>query len=166
MKKKSLIIPSVVAAVLLPFIYFLFFNGNGSVFAHEHSDEGIHWHFNLTIIIDGRKVVIPAGIGITVGKIKDTELSGMQMSPLHTHDSSGRVHLESIKPRKFTLNDFFSIWEQQFDSSCILDKCIGAGDLRMFVNGKENKGFEDYALRDLDEIVIMYESKPGMVENE
>jgi hypothetical protein len=33
------------------------------------------------------------------------------MSPLHTHDSSGVIHVESNTDRYFTLGEFLDIWK-------------------------------------------------------
>jgi hypothetical protein len=59
-----------------------------------------HIHPLLTINIDGQNVPIPAGIGIG----PDGNL------PIHTHDSSGIIHVESTKKLPFRLQDFFTIW--------------------------------------------------------
>src|SRR5947209_1562386 len=45
----------------------------------------MHIHPHLTILINGQDQVIPAGIGV--------EASGDL--PMHTHDDSGTIHIES-----------------------------------------------------------------------
>ncbi|MBI2449047.1 hypothetical protein HYV49_02000 [Candidatus Pacearchaeota archaeon] len=123
----------------------------------------VHWHPKLKIIIDGDEQLIPVGIGITIGKIIDTGLSGMRMSPTHTHESDGTIHLEnnnpSKKPETLTLGYFFYVWDKQFSSSCIFDYCTDKGELKMYVGGEENTEFENYIMQDKDEIVIEYESR-------
>ena len=66
----------------------------------------IHIHPYLQIWVDGKNVSIPADIGITQG--------GSCLEPIHTHDSSGILHLELSQAeanRNWTLGDFFTIWK-------------------------------------------------------
>ena len=122
-----------------------------------------HWHPHLTIIIDNQTYPIPAGIGITLGNVVDTQY-GMDkgMSPTHTHDASGTIHLENLNPRAkpetFALGYFFHVWEKELSKSCIFNYCTSNGTLIMTVNGKENNEFEDYIMQDKDDIVITYTS--------
>lgn len=71
----------------------------------------VHHHFRLAILIDGRDQTIPDRIGI-VGRD--------EADPIHTHDSSGLIHIESPVPRDFRLGDFFAIWGQPFDRESVL----------------------------------------------
>src|SRR3989344_6010835 len=47
------------------------------------SRSGLHWHPELAIFVNGEKQEIPANLGI-----------GAVHNPMHTHDSSGVIHLE------------------------------------------------------------------------
>ena len=122
----------------------------------------VHWHPRLTIKIDGKIITIPTNIGISMGKIVDTQLSGMRMSPTHTHETDGTIHLEnnnpSKKPESLTLGYFFYVWDKQFSSSCIFEYCTDKGTLTMTVNELENTEFENYIMNDKDEILIVYTS--------
>lgn len=116
-----------------------------------HTNLELHIHSHLKIIIDGKLEIIPKDIGIGYGI----------MRPIHTHDDSGEVHIEGPCKRDFTLKDFFSIYEKDFNSQCIFDKCINAsnkGNLKIFVDGKESQEFENLVLKDKQEIVIEYKS--------
>jgi hypothetical protein len=62
----------------------------------------LHIHQHLDVFVNGKRVTVPAGIGID-------ELDGF-ISPLHTHDTSGVVHVESPAIRPFTLAEFFGVW--------------------------------------------------------
>lgn len=114
------------------------------------SRQGIHWHPKLTILIKDKKQEIPANLGL-----------GAVHQPIHTHDSSGTLHLEInglVTKDETKLGNFFQIWGKQFNSSCILDKCNGtAGTVKLLVNGQENKEFENYQMKDGDNIEIKYE---------
>lgn len=120
----------------------------------------VHWHPRLSIKINGEYTKIPMGIGSTIGRVSDTHLSGMGMSPTHTHESDGTIHLEndnpSSKPETLTLGYFFYIWDKQFNSTCIFEYCTDKGTLKMYVNDKENNEFENYIMKDKDNILIVY----------
>ena len=125
----------------------------------------VHWHPILTIKINGKEEKIPNNIGVRIGKIIDTNL-GMDsgMSPAHTHEEGdGTIHLEnnnpSSKPETLALGYFFYVWDKPFNSTCIFDYCTDKGELKMYVNEKENFDFENYIMRDKDQIVIDYTSK-------
>lgn len=114
-----------------------------------HTNLKLHIHIDLRILIDGNEEFIPANIGI---------LSGV-MRPIHTHDASGEIHIEGPCARDFTLGDFFKIWGREFNSQCVFDKCTDAGSLKITVNGKDNNEFENYIMRDRDNILIEFEPK-------
>lgn len=109
-----------------------------------------HIHPNLKIIIDGKEELIPDNIGI----------QPTCMTSLHTHDASGKLHVESPEKRDFTLADFFAVWQKPFNKDQILDyKVAGQYQIREMVNGKEVQDFEKTVLRDNDQIIIYYEKK-------
>lgn len=114
------------------------------------SRRGIHWHPELAILIKGQKQEIPADVGI-----------GIRHEPIHTHDSSGILHLEMqglVKKEDIKLVRFFEIWGKQFNSNCIFEFCNGSGGtVKIFVNGNPNTEFENYQMKDGDEIEIKYE---------
>ena len=123
--------------------------------------QPVHWHPNLKIVINGEEQRIPSGIGIEIGRSMDYEISGMRMSPTHTHSGDGIIHLENNrpwqKPETLTLGYFFKVWDKHFNSSCIFEYCNNEnGTLTMAVNGKPNYEFEGYVMHDKDEIVIEY----------
>ena len=132
----------------------------------ESTNKGaVHLHPKLTILINGEQVMIPDDIGSRTGKIIDTDISGMKMSPTHTHESDGTIHVEnnnpSSKPETLTLGYFFSVWDKPFSSTCIFDYCTDKGTLEMFVNGDANTEFGDYIMQDGDDILIEYNLNEG-----
>lgn len=109
-----------------------------------------HIHPHLEIVISGQRQVIPANIGI----------SASCMHPLHTHDASGTLHVESPEARDFTLSDFFAVWGKTFNKDQILDsKVDDTHVIRVMVNGQAVNTYENTILRDKDQIVISYEAK-------
>ena len=112
--------------------------------------NGIHWHPDLIIKINGQVQEIPENIGMIP-----------QEMPIHTHTNDGIIHLEFsglVKKDDTKLGKFFQIWGKTFNKDCIFDKCSGPeGKLRMTVNGKENSDFENYLMRNGDKIEIIFE---------
>jgi hypothetical protein len=95
-------------------------------------EEGqvLHIHQHLDLWVDGRKVTVPAQIGIHAG--------GGFISDLHTHETDGIMHVESPTRRTFTLGQFFAVWGLPLSADCIGSLCeTGARQLRVWVNGKE-----------------------------
>lgn len=109
-----------------------------------------HIHPHLTIITNGVQQTIPANIGI----------SFTCMHPLHTHDASGEIHIESPTRRDFTLGDFFAVWGEHFSQNQILNYTADASHtVTETVNGVPVETFENTVLRDGDQIVISYGQK-------
>ncbi len=137
-------------------------SGNEKIAVVEELPLGaVHWHAQLNILAHKSNVPIPAAIGITVGKNIDNQVSGAQASPIHTHDDSGRLHLENEAPRlhgdKMTLGYFFGVWGKRFGKECVFEYCNGpGGQVKFFVNGAPDGQYEKYSIRDGDELVIEY----------
>jgi hypothetical protein len=92
-----------------------------------------HTHQHLDLFVDGARVTVPAGIGIdTTARI---------ISPIHTHDATGIIHVESPVVRAFTLGELFDVWGVRFDGQCLGGTCAGNGRaLSVFVNGQPVSG--------------------------
>ncbi len=105
------------------------------------SRNGLHWHPELAIYVKGVKQDIPANLG----------MGGVEM-PIHTHDSTGVIHLEMsglIRKENITLNQFFKVWGKDLNSFGTTTK--------MTVNGKENTDYGNYLMQDKDKIELRYE---------
>ena len=70
-----------------------------SALGSEGTVEHIHQH--LDIFVNGKHVTVPALIGI---------YDSQYITELHTHDTSGVMHVESPTIRPFTLAEFFGVW--------------------------------------------------------
>jgi hypothetical protein len=113
------------------------------------SDAAFHIHVLLRIFVDGRPVTVPAQIGID-------DQRGL-VAPLHTHDASGIVHVEAVRPFPFTLGDFFAIWGVRFTDSRIggyTDR--GASRVRVYVNGRRAAHPVSHVLSEHDRIIVSY----------
>lgn len=73
----------------------------------------IHIHPHLALSVDGSPVTVPSQIGIDPSLWKDHSLDQLGtpgFAPLHTHDASGIIHVESTTYRNYTLGEFLNIW--------------------------------------------------------
>jgi hypothetical protein len=113
-----------------------------------------HYHSHLDIFVDGKKVSVPALIGINVGAQYITEL--------HTHDTRGVIHIESPKSNdKFSLGQFVAEWGVFLNGRCIGSYCNG---LKWYVNGKRQTGDpQRYTLQSHDEIAIVIGKPPAKI---
>ncbi len=107
------------------------------------SRSGLHWHPELSIYVKGEKLEIPENIGLNAVH-----------KPIHTHDDidQGIVHMEFqglTRKQDTILGQFFKNWGKDMRS-------FGA-NMKMTVNGKENKEYENYLMKDKDKIELRYE---------
>jgi hypothetical protein len=109
-----------------------------------------HIHAHLDVIVNGQKVSVPADIGI--------DASSGSISPLHAHDTSGVIHIESPVKVAFSLGQFFTEWNVSL-SADHLGGLKAGGDklLRAYVNGKPYQG-NPAAIRFAahDEVALVY----------
>lgn len=115
-----------------------------------HGQLGMHIHPQLSILVNGGHLAIPANIGITADC----------MRPVHTHDASSQLHVEWTSRRDFTLGDFFRVWGKTFNQNQLFDyKANDAHAITLTVNGVPSQEFEKLVLRDNDRIVIEYKRR-------
>jgi hypothetical protein len=78
----------------------------------------VHIHAHLQIYVDGQALAIPYGIGVVPPmRLQQTAEGpfverGTAFYWLHTHDTSGVIHIESPVERRYTLGEFFDLWGQ------------------------------------------------------
>jgi hypothetical protein len=94
----------------------------------------LHFHTHLDILVDGRPVAVPAGLGIAG--------SGQEMAELHTHDTSGVLHIEApATGRHYTLRQLFAEWNLRLDATDLGDlKTGGDRTLTAYVDGRRQGG--------------------------
>jgi hypothetical protein len=108
----------------------------------------VHYHAHLDVIVNGTPVPVPAGLGIDQFR--------QLIAPLHTHDDSGVVHIESATDVPFTLGQVFAEWGQPLRADRVGPVAVGAGTvLRVYRDGQPVTG-DPAALRlgAHDEIVV------------
>ena len=125
-----------------------------SVCLNSHTSEITHYHVNVEIIIDGDDYLIANNIGIDDSDCPDG------MRGIHTHDDTGKLHIETPSDMDATLGSFFNIWGKNFDEDEILGNHENSDyEIVMYVNGKSNSEYEQYSLQNNDNIEIRYQQK-------
>ena len=113
-----------------------------------------HVHAHLDVFVNGRRVQIPGGIGIDIAdpRVQRYVVEGAPaygripgcprpcISPLHTHDVTGVIHIEAPTKGQFTLGQFFEEWGVRFDGSCVGGYCEPDASVVMFIDGKRHRG--------------------------
>ncbi len=119
----------------------------------------VHIHGHLDIYVDGKHVTVPQYVGI------NPVPGQVFFAPLHTHDTSGIIHVESPTEYDYTLGQFFGIWGLRLSKTCIGGLCNGHGkQLRVWVNGHSFAGDPTrIVLRAHDAIAIVYGTPPQHV---
>ena len=116
------------------------------------TEEGnaLHIHQHLDIFVNGKSVTVPKDVGINY--------DARFISPLHTHDRTGMIHVESDVVRDFTLGQFFDVWGVRFTNDCVGGYCAkGTDKLRVFSNGEPVTGDpRRLVLTSHQEIAVVY----------
>ena len=128
--------------------------------------------FRLSIFVDApdEPGAVLADIPADVGVASDDTTQA-----LFTVDGTGEIYLDTPNGQK--LGDFFDIWRNnagvagnKADAILTEDRLLGnaeEGDktVQMFVNGQVSTEFDEYAVQDGDEIVLIYTDNPVLSIN-
>jgi hypothetical protein len=116
----------------------------------EPRKETFHQHALVRIYQDGLLVPLAGFMGL--------DRKRKVYAGLHTHDSSGVLHLEADKPFPATLGDMFAMWNVAFGPDRMGSLTNGDGrTLRVYVNGKRIEDPAAYAIQKDDVIVIAFD---------
>jgi hypothetical protein len=111
--------------------------------------ETFHIHAMLHIYVNGLLAPLPALIGLDPAK-------GIESS-MHTHDSTGIIHMEAPYPYRYTLGDFFAVWGVKLGPAQVGGLTgLGGDHLHFFVNGKPFSDPAALVLHRYDSVVIGY----------
>ena len=111
-RRTLLKILSIGATVTIAFISMVVITGAYITINSEKSFVA-HIHQSLNVLVNGKYISVPKNIGIDSSLHKDHSLDqyGAEgVTPLHTHDDSGTIHVESTVDRNYTLGEFLNIW--------------------------------------------------------
>lgn len=121
----------------------------------------IHTHSSLNVTVNGNSVLVPNGVGINstlwnnhsldeYGTSRETSILGMvtpAMSPLHTHDSNGIIHVESNQYKNYTLGDFLNIWGLPLEGKKV----------SLVVGGNSTENYATHVLNDMEKMILKIE---------
>jgi hypothetical protein len=101
-----------------------------------------HIHAHLAIFANGQPRTVPLGIGIPNPQIDNSGgspfvVSGTCFYWLHSHDTTGIMHVESPDQRVYTLGNWFDIWGAKLSASQVGSD---TGTVTAYVNGKRYAG--------------------------
>ena len=134
-----------------------------------HSGLAEHYHPMVYISVLGEEVEIPGNVGLND--------PGCTMRPLHTHDTSGKIHVEFKESGiEAPLEAFFDIWGKHMDETGFDDHRVDNNhEFLMFLNnysyGENNEivvdpntrvqvyDFENLILEDKQYIELVYREK-------
>jgi len=125
-----------------------------------HSNLVMHIHPWIFLTIRGVEITMPSDMGI------DTSICTNAMHLLHSHDDSGKLHIETYEPMTLNLSLFFAVWnisepgdttfdplfEDPSNVTVKIDNVEQSDDLReiIFEDGKIFEIIFDDALPDSD----------------
>ena len=66
------------------------------------------------------------------------------MAPLHSHDTSGVIHVESNEFRYYTLGQFLQNWGMDLDGK----------EVKLSVNGINVKDYKNHILTDKEQMIL------------
>ncbi|HKU48611.1 MAG TPA: hypothetical protein VJP79_01550 [Nitrososphaera sp.] len=114
---------------------------------HANPNLVMHDHVLLQLRnVEGRGIQLPAEIGIAPELWHDHSLDNFGpsrglLSPIHTHDQSGTIHIESVVKREYTLGEFLAIWgvDQSKISKVTLDNGTQIADIQDHVLARNER---------------------------
>lgn len=101
----------------------------------------VHIHVHLAIFVNGQEEQIPFGVGIgEPWQVTDSDegpfvTDGACFYWIHTHTQDGIVHIESPIRRRFSLGDFFAIWQMSLNENQVGP---AQGAVITYVNGQRS----------------------------
>jgi len=131
----------------------------------ELSSESRHDHVTLQIFIDDTPYTVESSTGVQTDVCNGNENN---MHVIHTHDASGRLHIEVNEAGDVPLGVFFDIWGQHFNETGIFDYRVNSThEMVMHVHASgesatvENRvtTFDDYLLQNGEVIEVHYRAK-------
>ena len=140
----------------------------------EYFDYHVHAH--LDVFVDGEPVEIRVGSASRPrippcrasrtgsGGTPETGCEQACISPLHTHDVDGVIHIEAPSDAEFTLGQFFEQLAVRLDATCVDEYCMPDTPVAVYVDGEPRSGDpDDIVLADGQEIAIVIGTPPDEI---
>jgi hypothetical protein len=100
-----------------------------------------HDHVSMTVLVDGRPAAIQEGVGMSPQLWQDHSLDRYGpagISPLHTHDASGTIHIESTIDREYTIGEFLKV--MGMDPNTVSRMTVDGNEVADFLNHEIKRG--------------------------
>jgi hypothetical protein len=140
-----------------------------------------HVHAHLDVYVNGKPVLVPAGLGIdtTNPGVHLFNTNGMPaygginppcdtpcISPLHTHDVTGILHTESATRKYNTLGQAFIEWNVPLSPTCVSTYCQPKTSMAVYVNGAKFTGDpRTIPLSNFQQITVVIGTPPARIPN-
>lgn len=122
-----------------------------NVSCQSTEQSSTHFHVHVTMYVNGTKTAIPANVGIA----PDSSC----LYWLHTHDSTGVIHIEAPGGVSVIFGNFLHIWEQRFQQLGYPGQLSDSTGWQVYVNGKPFTGdFHTIPLQSHTLITLAYNS--------
>ncbi len=121
-----------------------------------------HYHAHLDVFVNGSPETVPANIGF----VADASGQAIGISALHTHDTSGVLHVEApTAGLKYTLGQALTEWGVLGQDGSIGGKAdSGAAAWHVYVNGVKQSGkVTALQLAAHQEIALVYGLDPAQI---
>jgi hypothetical protein len=145
-----------------------------------HEFVFLHVHSHLDVFVKGKKIRVPAGIGININdpavrrySLPDGTIGygGISppcakpcISPLHTHFDDGILHTEAKKNEFNRLGQFFTEWNVRLTGNCVASFCKPKTKIAVYLDGTKYTGDpRAIELKDRREIAIVIGPKPSHI---
>jgi hypothetical protein len=86
----------------------------------QHNIESFQLYPRIEVIVDGKQLMLPDNVG------KQPKDGQECLRPIHTDEVGNVVHIEYIRPIRFTLGDFMSIYNMS-NAINVVDNSTGTG---------------------------------------
>ena len=118
----------------------------------DHSGLARHDHVTLQIFIDGNPYTIESAIGIQTDVCNGNE---NYMHTIHTHDDTGKLHVELNEAGNISLGVFFDIWGYHFDETGIFDyRANATHEMVMYIHASNENATEENRVTSFDDYLI------------
>ena len=112
-------VAAIISLIIIGTFVYLFY-----IDAHPGVRLSVDWRFHIAIedASTRQNITIPQNIGVYGGIWLNHTLDRYGppgYAPLSTRDTSGTIYVQSVVPRLFVLSEFFSIWGQAYNHTCV-----------------------------------------------
>jgi hypothetical protein len=115
----------------------------------------VHYDLHLDIFVNGHSEPVAASIA---------RKDATTFSPVHTHASSGMIHIEAAHTQRFTLGMLFTEWGVRLTADCVGGYCRPGTPISAYIDGhRTSEAMPNIALRKGREIALVIGSHPSSI---